>query len=170
MIGYFSAVYWEQENNSSLYVGIQYLLGLFMTDADTTTETTRLIALSLFFITLIVALFIFWKKNYLSQKQNMIRFVYIIMTAAYILNPVMEPTRILMMLPVLCIYPGSAWIVFSGLIGLYYFRPEEWLSGEEWYQSIRLYEYAPFYILLLLSVVWYFIKKRKNFHLPEKVQ
>lgn len=168
LCAHLSAGWWGQENNSSLFAGIQYLYGLAMHDAPSSFSAARTTAFVLFIAAWIISLFLYWKKSYVSQKQNMIRFVYVIMMFALLLSPVMNPAVLLIMIPVLCFCPSPAWILLTGLTGLYYFRPLEWLSGNEWYQSLALYEYAPFYIVLSVSLTALWIKKRRAFHHPEK--
>ncbi len=163
-----STVWCGQENNSSLFVGIQYLYGLAVTDASAAFIAARTTAFVLFITAWIISLFLYWKKPYVSQKQNMIRFVYVIMMFALVLSPVMNPAVLLIMIPVLCFCPSPAWILLTGLSGLHYFHSLEWLSGNEWYQSLALYIYAPFYIALSVSLTALWIKKRRAFHHPEK--
>ncbi len=166
---YIESVQFGHEINSSIYLGILYLMNLITPDHNEAVRYARILITSLFLIATALLLFMYWKKSYLSQKQNMIRFVYLIMTIGLLFSPAMTPGAFLMLIPVLCLHPSLSWIVFSGFLGLYHFRTLDWFSGETWYTSVRLYEYLPFYVILITTALFHIIKKRKEFHHPEKL-
>ena len=66
-------------------------------------------------------------------------------------TPVMHPWYLALFLPFLCVYPNSAWLLFTGTVYLAYHVLPQWRAAQEWEESlgIKITEYVPFYLGLL---------------------
>ncbi len=75
--------------------------------------------------------------------------LFIIMGLIFLVSPVQNPWYLCWVVPFLCFFPGRAWILLTGLVGLYYvgfYMDYQELHGyEAW---IPWVEYLPFYLLL----------------------
>jgi hypothetical protein len=84
-----------------------------------------------------------------SSPDRLLRRMFFLMALVFLLSPVQNPWYLNWILPFLCLFPSRAWILLTGLIGLYYL--DFYLD----YQDIGQYsvwlpwlEFAPFFILL----------------------
>ncbi|QPJ63280.1 MAG: hypothetical protein G3M70_15915 [Candidatus Nitronauta litoralis] len=79
-----------------------------------------------------------------------LRHLFIIMALIFLLSPVQNPWYLSWVVPFMCIFPGRAWMLLTGLMGLYYlefyFDYQDMLQYVHW---IPWVEYMPFYVLLV---------------------
>jgi hypothetical protein len=84
---------------------------------------------------------------------------FIIMGLVFLLSPVQNPWYLCWIVPFLCVFPSRAWILLTGLVGLYYldfyFDYQDLMDYSIW---LPWYEYLPFYMLLL----WDFLRSEKT--------
>jgi alpha-1,6-mannosyltransferase len=106
------------------------------------------------------------RKNYDAQKENVLRAFYLLLGALTLLNPTVHPWYIIWVLPFLCFFPNPAWILLSGTIFLSYSVLGDYAATTE----IRLWEYLPFYVLLVGYFLWNFVTKRIKAHPPESAK
>jgi len=90
-----------------------------------------------------------FRRRATDQDTAAIRPLFVIMALVFVLSPVQNPWYLLWLVPFLCIYPRRAWILLTGLAGLYYldfyFDYQDIAHQSAWTPWI---EYTPFYLLL----------------------
>ena len=110
-----------------------------------------------------VLLWLLYRRvSLIEQPVEFVRGFFWIMALVFLLSPVQNPWYLCWVVPFLCIFPGRAWIVLTGLVGFYYldfyFDYQELQEFSLW---IPWVEYLPFYVLLALEL-W---KSRKKIRL-----
>ena len=72
-----------------------------------------------------------------------------------ILSPTVHPWYVVWVIPFLCLHPRASWIYLSGAVALSYWVLHGYALTGEWVESpwVRIVEYVPFYLLLLLEAV-----------------
>lgn len=93
-----------------------------------------------------------WQSIALSWREkpeDLVRAIWIVIGAILIGSPVMEPWYAVWALPLLCVFPHRAWILFSGLVVLAYWRYYDstfpsWTTGAQ---------YGPLFALLIWDSV-----------------
>ena len=70
-----------------------------------------------------------------------------------ILSPTVHPWYVVWVLPFVCLHPRASWLYLSGAVALSYLVLQGYAATGEWVEStwVRLVEYVPFYLLLLLE-------------------
>lgn len=158
---------WSAENNSGWFYVIQKIIAEWSGDADQSFFITSVLSCIIGTGMMFFLLYQYWKKSFTVQKQQMIRFVYWILATGLLLLPQLTPVTILMLLPILCLRPSAPWVLFSGMIGLYYFRHIPFFQGDAWYASVRLYEYVPFALWWGIAGLMEWKKRRHSFRARE---
>jgi len=91
---------------------------------------------------------------------------FIVMGLVFLLSPVQNPWYLCWVVPFLCVFPNRAWILLTGLVGLYYldfyFDYQGLMNYSPW---LPWYEYLPFYLLLL----WDYFRSVKRLHRPGEI-
>jgi Glycosyltransferase family 87 len=88
------------------------------------------------------------------RERDLTRFMYLVVGCALVVSPTVYPWYLLWIAPFFAIYRNRAWIGFSALVMLsyavwhYYVDTGAWVLPN-WLLAV---EYAPFYVLLLLSL------------------
>ena len=88
------------------------------------------------------------------RERDLARFMYLVVGCALVISPTVYPWYLLWIAPFFALYRNRAWIAFSALVMLsyavwhYYTDTGAWVLPN-WLLAI---EYAPFYVLLLLSL------------------
>ena len=111
------------------------------------------------------------RKSYEGQKENVLKAAFILIGTVILLSPTLHPWYVIWVIPFLCIFPNAAWILFTGLVFLSYAVLKEYHLTGLWQESleIRLWEYVPFYVLLISRIIWLTIKKLRA-HPPENIK
>ena len=72
------------------------------------------------------------------------------MALVFLLSPIQNPWYLSWVVPFLCLFPSRAWILLTGLVGLYYIDFYfDYQEIQSWTQWTPWFEYLPFYLLLL---------------------
>lgn len=90
-----------------------------------------------------------WRED-VDDERSFLRRIFVTLGALFLLSPVADPWYFVWLAPFLCVFPSPAWILLSGLLGLYYlsFYFVYQHTGETFRWIVWL-EYLPFYSLLL---------------------
>ncbi len=169
------------EFNSSLYAPVyDYLQKYFMNDPAPNTFlgwATENKARSAAKFAVFCAGFCFFtgvwihhvRKSYEGQKENILHAAYLILGAFTLLNPAAHPWTVIWIVPFLCFFPNPAWMLLTGTIFLSYRVLSGSATGGAWNESseIRMWEYVPFYSILIGHFLWITITKRLKAHPPE---
>jgi len=85
-----------------------------------------------------------------------------------ILSPTVHPWYAAWFLPFLCLYPRASWLTLSGTVVLSYHVLGGWATRGEWIEApwVRIVEYTPFFLLLLLESARRFLPCRGSFPFP----
>jgi hypothetical protein len=82
-----------------------------------------------------------------------IRPLFVMMALVFVLSPVQNPWYLCWLVPFLCVFPERAWILLTGLVGLYYldfyFDYQDIAALSAWTPWL---EYTPFYLLLAWDI------------------
>lgn len=109
------------------------------------------------------------RKTYEGQKENILKAAYILMGTLLLLSPTLHPWYVIWVIPFLCFFPNPAWILFTGLVFLSYSVLKEYHLSGVWREdlNILLWEYVPFYGLLIGRFAWITIRNLRA-HQPER--
>ncbi len=89
-----------------------------------------------------------WKTD-VDDEHSFLRKIFVTLGALFLLSPVANPWYFIWLAPFLCIFPSSAWILLSGLLGLYYLSFYFiYQHTAETFRWVLWLEYLPFYGLL----------------------
>ncbi len=121
-------------------------------------------------VAVIVAGVLFWLlrkgTSLIDCPAEFIRGFFWIMALVFLLSPVQNPWYLCWVVPFLCIFPHRAWLVLTGLAGLYYldfyFDYQELQTFRPW---IPWAEYLPFYFLLAAQLR-HKVRRREKFPPP----
>ncbi len=84
-----------------------------------------------------------------DNDYSFLRKIFITLGAVFLLSPVADPWYFIWLAPFLCVFPSRAWILLSGLLGLYYLSFYFMYHHiTETFRGVVWLEYTPFYGLL----------------------
>ncbi len=133
------ARFWEF--NDSGYVLISSILKLFSSSYHAITKGGIIIGLLIFGL---------WQSRASAQDDlSRLKAFFIIIGSLLVFSPTVDPWYFIWIIPFICIFPNMGWLVLSGssvMAYCYY-----WQNRDFWW--IRTVEYAPFYILLIGSML-----------------
>jgi hypothetical protein len=88
------------------------------------------------------------------RERDLTRFIYLVIGCALVVSPTMYPWYLLWIAPFFALYRNRAWIGFSALVMLSYAVWTYYIESGTWVLPnwLLVLEYAPFYLLLLLSL------------------
>lgn len=138
----------EWRFNSGLFMLIEdtlidlHLVGYFNADAITRNV--------MFSVILCVVAWQSWKTFFHYSNQQMIRSIFIIMGTLLLCSPVINVWYLVWFIPLLCIQPNRAWILFTALIFLSYTYYYEFL----FYDWVKWVEFGIFFLLLIDDWLW----------------
>ncbi|NUM81933.1 DUF2029 domain-containing protein [bacterium] len=145
-----------------------YLFGI---ETDNKARLLTKLILGAIFVAIFTGLYVsFIKKSYASQKQQVLKIAYILVGSVLLLSPTLHPWYLVWIVPLLCFYPNPAWIGFTALITLSYSILTEFLKTGMWQESesILLWQYIPFYTVLIVLFAWNFHQRVFKTHPGER--
>ncbi|PIQ95434.1 MAG: hypothetical protein COV67_14925 [Nitrospinae bacterium CG11_big_fil_rev_8_21_14_0_20_56_8] len=87
------------------------------------------------------------------DSERVLRQAFVLMALVFLLSPVQNPWYLCWIVPFLCLFPWRAWILLTGLVGLYYLKFYfMYQRMDEWSRWIPWFEYLPFYLYLAFEV------------------
>ena len=146
------STYWQ--SNDSLFSLLVYFFGdvlrlkevsetFFSSDLPTLASKITVAVL----LSGVIVYFLFRRDFLQKSRELLVFYFFILMGLVFLLSPVQNPWYLTWVVPFLCVFPWRAWILLTGLVGLYYldfyFDYQDIPHYSRW---IPWYEYAPFYI------------------------
>jgi len=94
------------------------------------------------------------------RTRDPLRGLYLMTGALLLLSPTLHPWYLLWLLPWLCLFPSSAWILLSGLVVLAYADAGAAGRAAEPSAWVAWLEYGPFYLALVLEILGTRVRSR----------
>jgi hypothetical protein len=88
-----------------------------------------------------------------ARHDDVTGYTLVVIQAAILVTPVLEPWYLLWLIPLLCLRPSWMWLVFSGLVAASYLALVRFAQEGIWAMPawVRWVEYAPLYAVLLVK-------------------
>jgi len=148
------SLYWQ--SNDSIFACLLFLFKNLPGDLNNITFLSNSLPVFLSKLTVVCVLMgvLIWlllkNTSLIKDPQTFLNQFFILMALVFLLSPIQNPWYLCWVVPFLCLFPNRAWILLTGLVGLYYLDFYfDYQEIQSWSQWIPWLEYLPFYVLLI---------------------